>query len=346
MSILFIGSYTEMITPNFGGSGIGISTLELNDQTGELKLLHSTKTKNAGYLTISNGKQFLYTFTEVVQEKKPTVKAFRILKDYSLEFINEIHVNGSLPCHISYHNNAVFIACYGTGNILKYSTNSEGKLVQETHNFVHSGKSINIERQEAPHAHQVVIHPNNKHLFVPDLGIDSIKVYNLETNFSAKNGLDIPTNKGFGPRHIVFQKEGRIGYVISELTGKIGILKEENNIFKIKKYVNSLPKDFTKTPSASAIRIHPNNIFLYVANRTLDALTIFKIVDDDLELIDYQSTNGNTLREFNISPDGTWLIACLQDSNETIAYQINTDGKLLEKHRTNLIKSGVCVAFL
>jgi len=82
-----------------------------------------------------------------------------------------------------------------------------------------------------------------------------------------------------------------------------------------------------------------------VANRTIDAITIFKTVGDNLEHVDYQYTNGKTLREFTISPNGDWLIACLQDSNEIIVYRIELDGTLTEKYRTNEIASPVCAVF-
>jgi len=336
-----------MLAPNFGGYGIGISSLELNEKSGELRLLHQTKTRNPGYLAISDDKQFLYTFEEVIQEKKPTLKAYKILADYSLELINKVAIDVSLPCHISYLHNQIFIACYGTGNVLKFDANTQGEILAQTHNFKHFGNSINLERQEAPHAHQVEIHPNKRAFFVPDLGIDKVKYYSIKENeIIADETRDIHIELGFGPRHIVFNKSGNLGYLVNELNGKIAILKEEKEVFKVVKYINSLPESFKNTPSASAIRIHPNQQFLYVANRTIDAITIFKIIDDDLVLVDYQFTNGKTLREFNISANGKWLIACLQDSDETVVYQINTNGKLAEKHRTSVVESGICLVFL
>ena len=66
----------------------------------------------------------------------------------------------------------------------------------------------------------------------------------------------------------------------------------------------------------------------------------------NLELIDYQFTNGNELREFNITPDGKWLIACHQNSNDTVVYQIKADGTLNETYRTKCIKTPVCVTYL
>ncbi len=346
MSILFIGSYTEEIAPGFGGIGKGINTLELNEETGVLSRLHEIETLNPGYIVISDDKKFLYTFTEVIQEKKPKAKAYKILDNFSLEFINEVIINGSLPCHINYYKKSIFITCYGTGNLLSFAIGEHGELLKETANLRHYGNSINIKRQEAPHAHQVVINKKLNQFFVPDLGIDKIKVYDFKNDLQPYSKLDICVDKGFGPRHIVFNSDATVGYIISELTGKVGIVKNSDDGFKTLHNVASLPLDFKETPSASAIRIHPNNKYLYVANRNIDAISIFKIKNETLQLIAYTFTNGKTLREFNISKSGKWLIVSLQDSHETIVYKILSNGKLEEAFKTPAIKSGVCITFL
>jgi len=180
MSVIFIGSYTEMIMPNFGGNGEGISVLKLNETSGELQLLNTTKTTNPGYIALSENGQFLYTITEVFSQKKPFVKAYKIGPSYTLEFLNEQPIPGGLPCHIAYKNNAVLISCYETGNIMSYPIDDTGKLLNVSNHFTHNGSSINKERQEAPHPHQIVLNEKNNYVFVPDLGIDKIKVYELD----------------------------------------------------------------------------------------------------------------------------------------------------------------------
>ncbi len=343
MSIIFIGSYTEMLAPNFGGHGEGISTLKFNDITGELHVINTTSTTNPGYLALSENGHFLYAVKEVVLEKMPMIKAYRVHADHTLELINEQPIHGGLPCHIAYHNAAVFVTCYETGNLFKFPLDTTGKLLPFSHQYKHTGSSINAQRQEAPHPHQITIH-DDKHAYVPDLGIDKIKVYDLiEDDLKPNASLDIDIPAGSGPRHIVFKKN--TGYLINELSGTISILKKENQGFSFSKDVKSLPNAFTDLPSASAIRVHPNLPLLYAANRTLDAITIFTIVDDDLKLLGYEFTKGKTLREFNISPDGKWLIVCLQDSDEIIVYHIQPDGSLLEKHRTTEVASPVCLVF-
>lgn len=345
MSVFYIGSYTELITDDFGGKGQGIYTVKLNEETGVLTHSHTLKTLNPAYLVISDNKKFLYTITEVLEEKQPKVKAYKIKPDFSLEFINELDVIGSLPCHIAFNQKSVLVACYGSGNLLCFETNDQGELIKQTNNFIHKGFSINKERQEAPHAHQVMIHPKKGQVFVPDLGIDEVKVYTLE-NKTMQEFYEINIPEGEGPRHIVFNKKGDLGYLLNELTGDISILKEENNYFEFFKNVKSLPDSFNETPGASAVRLHPNKPYLYAANRTLDAITIFETINDDLQLIGFQYTHGKTLREFNVSPDGNWLIACLQDSDDTVVYKIQEDGTLQEISRSKSFLSPVCVTFL
>ncbi len=343
-SIFYIGCYTQMLAKDFGGKGDGIYTIGINNSNGKIAVLHKCPMTNPAYLALSDDNQYLYALTEVSINDNPKVKAFKIQKDYSLQLVNEQVIDGDLPCHITYTNGCLLIACYGSGNIILFPTKDTGEVLPSTQNFQHKGNSINLARQEGPHAHQTVIHPNKKDVFVPDLGIDSIKAYKLnDTTLSPLKNKDIAVEKGGGPRHMVFNKKGDLGYLMNELTGDISILKQKEDKFIFVKSVKSLPPSFKGMPSGSAIRIHPNGNYLYAGNRTLDAITIFKIHGDDLVLQSFQYTKGKTLREFNIISNGKWLVACLQDSDEVIVYKITSSGELLEQHRSYDITSAVCV---
>ena len=298
-------------------------------------------------MAISADNKFLYCNTEVIEEMNPTVQAYRIKDDFSLQFLNEQPISGGCPCHIALFENKVLVACYISGNMLEYPIDESGKLLKCVNNHEHSGSSINLERQEAPHAHHVAIHPNKKDVYVCDLGIDKVKSYKLEDDKLCSDSIkDINIIKGGGPRHLVFNKDGNLGYVINELTSAVSVLKIIGNKFEQIGSYSSLPDSYKDLPSASAIRIHPNGFFLYIANRNFDAITIFRIKGDSLELLDYQHTNGKEIREFNISPNGNWLIACHQNSNDTMVFKIKPDGRLMEVHRTKAIKTPVCVTFL
>ena len=343
----FVGSYTQNLTPEIMGFGDGISTVQLNNETGELKILHITSTVNPSYLTLSDDNIFLYCNTEVAKEDVPKVQAYKINKDFSLEFLNERPIAGGYPCHIENFNKSILVSCYETGNIIQFPIDAFGKVMPSAKNHQHYGSSINKNRQEGPHAHQIAVNPVNKQLYACDLGIDIIKAYFFdEAEFVADGKNDIPVTKGGGPRHLVFNNSGTLAYVINELSGNISILKKIDDKFVQISELSSLPLSYTNVPSASAIRIHPNQQFLYAANRTLDAITIFRIHGEALEVIDYHYTKGKEIREFNITPNGKWLIACHQNSHDTIVYLIKPDGKLTENYRTTEIKTPVCIKFL
>ncbi len=345
-STFFIGSYTQILTPDIIGVGDGIYTVQLNDTTGELSVLHTIKTVNPSYLVLSDDHKFLYCNTEVNAGGNPKVQAYKIKDDFSLEILNEQPIPGGYPCHIEKLDNIIFVACYETGNVLQFPLDTNGALLECAKNHQHTGSSINKERQEGPHAHQVAIHPNNKEIYVCDLGTDTIKAYHFQkSEFIADPKHDIAVSKGGGPRHMVFNRNGDLAYVLNELTGVVSILKDIGNKFEQIDTFNSLPPTYNGIPSSSAIRIHPNNTFLYASNRTLDAITVFKINREKLEILEYQLTKGTELREFNITKDGKWLIACHQNSHDTAVYLIKPDGKLIEKYRTKKIKSPVCVIF-
>ncbi|MBD0779871.1 lactonase family protein [Maribacter sp. ANRC-HE7] len=342
----FIGSYTEYPIPGFGGIGHGIYTVQLNTKTGELKVLSTEPTRNPSYLALSADYRYLYCITELDEKDTPHVRAYRVKEGFSLEFLNEQPIAGGYPCHLVVDQNNVLVVCYATGNVFQYPVDSQGKLLPKVNQYDHKGSSINKVRQEAPHAHQVSVHPNGEDIYVCDLGMDKVKAYRFEGNDLVPNpAKDCKISKGNGPRHMVYDAEGNFAYVISELTGTVSVLKSNEGVFKEVKTYPTLPKDYTGVPSASAIRMHPYGKYLYVANRKLEAITLFGIEKGNLELLAFQNTNGKELREFNITPDGQWLIACHQNSHDTIVYRIAKDGSLSEKYRTKEILSPVCVVF-
>ena len=74
----------------------------------------------------------------------------------------------------------LFVANYGNGTVASFALKQDGSIGQKTGFDQHTGKGPNAERQEGPHAHAVVISPDNRFLFVPDLGSDQIKIYRVD----------------------------------------------------------------------------------------------------------------------------------------------------------------------
>ena len=79
---------------------------------------------------------------------------------------------GAHPCHLTMDRQGKFIlvANYSGGNVAVLPILANGELGEAVDMVQHSGKSINMNRQEGPHAHSVNLSPDNRFAFVCDLG--------------------------------------------------------------------------------------------------------------------------------------------------------------------------------
>jgi len=346
MLTFFVGSYTKSINQETVSIGIGIYSLMLNTKTGEINVLSTENCCNPSYLKISENGKFLYCITEIGKLDGPEVIAYTVNEDFSLSILNKQTIKGGYPCHLDKLNSNILVACYETGNVIRFPLESSGKLKVSKENYYHRGSGIVKNRQQSPHPHQIAIQPITNNIYVCDLGIDFIKAYCLkDDSLYPVECKDFKMPDGSGPRHMVFNKNGDLAYALGELSGVVTVLKYKNGSFKFLYSYNSLPKESFGEPSSSAIRLHPNGSFLYTANRVLEAITIFKVFEDKLQLVGFHYTRGKELREFNISPNGEWLIACHQNSHDIVVFRIMENGTLIEISRTKKILSPVCVAF-
>ena len=83
-----------------------------------------------------------------------------------------------------------------------------------------TGSGPNKSRQEGPHAHETVFSADNRFLYVPDLGLDQIRIYHFDLATAKLTPSDPPhvhVEPGFGPRHIVFSPDDKFAYVVTEL---------------------------------------------------------------------------------------------------------------------------------
>ena len=97
-----------------------------------------------------------------------------------------------------------------------------------------------------------------------------------------------------------------------------------------------LPADCAVETIAACIKLHPNGQFLYASNRGHDSIASYRVQKDGtLSPIAIQKTNAKTPRDFNITPDGKFLLSGFQDSDELILYAIDpVTGQLAERART------------
>ncbi len=223
--------------------------------------------------------------------------------------------------------------CTGRTNVFPIA--ADGQVQPTSQTLEYEGHSVNEKRQDCSHPHMIDIDPTGKLVFVPDLGLDKLFIYDLNGETGTLSPHDPPfmvLPPGSGPRHFTFHPNGEWLYLLNELLATIQPYRYDAAAGTLTPLtlVPTLPDDFTAPNTAADIHITPDGQYLYSTNRGHDSLAMFKIeADGNLTLIGRESTRGNHPRFFNLDPTGTFLIIGNQHSHNVLTFRIDyATGKL------------------
>lgn len=242
--------------------------------------------------------------------------------------------NENTPCHISTFEDRLLASNYHQGLLDLYAL-EEGMVKKRLDQAAHEGSGPNEKRQKGPHVHFAMKNPHLPEVLVCDLGTDKVYRYEAKENLLKKGELLLP--KGSGPRHIAFSKKHPYLYVFTELTSEIFVYDFKDGDYHLKQVVKTLPEDFQGENTGAAIRLSPDERHLYVSNRGHDSISAFKVKENHLlEKIDTYLSEGEHPRDFNLSPDGCFLLVAHMISNDLSLFRIDKNtGEL------TLLKKGI-----
>ena len=351
---LIIGSYTN-------DTSDGIYVYKFNTLTGDNSFVSSVKTPNPSFLTVSPDHRFVYAVNENADSTRFTVTGHVASFSFDkvtgkLKFINRQESGGKHPCYITVDKTGKWVIAgnYSSGSLAVLPVRSNGEIDTAIQIIEHEGSGVVADRQEAPHVHATFLHPNNKVLYVPDLGIDKVMIYNFDAKKGKLKEFDPPfvmTEPGTGPRHIDIHPNGKFAYLVEELTGAVSAYKiEKDGYLSLIQNISALPRDFTGDVGSADIHVSPDGKFLYCSNRgESNTLGIFSIDQSTGELvwIDHQSTLGKTPRNFSFDPTGNFLLVANQNSNEIVIFKRDKQTGLLTDtgKRINVFKP-VCLKWI
>ena len=348
--LVFVGSYTQPIVLGTGelvpGSGDGVTVYRMDD-AGRLTRLFAAGKPNPTYLALSADKRFLYTVNELKEyheEASAAVSAYSIdPASGELTFLNRRMTGGADACCVSLSANDshLLVANFSGGSFAILPILPDGSLGTASCFLQHYGKSVNPARQAGPHVHQVSPDPLGKHVLVADLGTDEISVYGIDWNTGCVTPNAAPaikTTPGDGPRQFVFDRSGKFLYLVTELSNTVRAYAYDSETGKATflQTLSTLPNECVSDTIAACIKLDPNGAFLYASNRGHDSIASYRVhKDGTLTPLGIQKAGGKTPRDFNITPDGKFLLSGFQDSNELILFSIDPlNGQLSEIERT------------
>ena len=345
--IIYVGTYS------IRGSE-GIYVFEFDRKAATMQPIQSvSNAKSPSFLAVHPSGNYLYSVNEGAN-KRGGVSAYAIDRATGkLTFMNGQSSLGAGPCHVSVDQTGktAFVSNYGGGSLAVLPIKTDGTLGAATDSIQDVGSGPNVKRQEKPHVHSAILAPDNRFVYVSDLGTDKLHIYETDVKASKIKPALIPyatVKSGSGPRHFTFHPNGKYAYLVEELTSTVAVFSRDAKtgaLTLMTDNVKTLPADFTGENTSADIHIDPSGKFLYQSNRGANTLAVFAIGSDGrLTKVGDQPTEGKTPRNFLIDPKGDFIFVAHQDSdNITIFRRDQKTGKLTYTGQSVKVPAPVCV---
>ena len=374
---VYFGTYTGFTymnegLPAGGSHSKGIYVSRFHSATGEVSRPElATQIINPSFLAIHPNHRFLYAVIEDPLSLGPDfdhesfVSAFAIdPANGKLRLINTRPTGGTSTCYISIDKSGHYalLANFGSSSVSVLRINDDGSLGDETAFMKHVGHGKDPSFQSRAHPHSIDVSPDNRYAIVSDLGIDRVFIYKFDASTGKLSPHDPPsvaTEPGGGPRHFVFDSEGKYGYSLKEMSGIVTVLAwnpADGTLTKTQD-AKTLASDFIGSNDSAEIEIHPNGKFLYESNRRYrganwfgpDTIGVFAIDPGTgmLSEVEQVSPGGTMPRNFAIDPTGAYLFSANELSGTvTVLHVDRGTGRLTPTSTVLKIDVPVCIKFV
>ncbi|MEM9017109.1 MAG: beta-propeller fold lactonase family protein, partial [Verrucomicrobiota bacterium] len=190
---------------------------------------------------------------------------------------------------------------------------------------------------------------------VPDLGMDGIVIYEVDTQAPAikKHGFAESVSGG-GPRHMRFSTDGKFIYLLNELSLSVTTFSWDaasgtTEKLSVEPALSEEVKAAENFNSAAEILVHPSGRFVYSSNRGHDTVSVYGAdpATGNLDVVQVQPIRGAFPRNINLSPDAKWLLAAGADSNTIAVHAVDAETGKLTYQRGHIINvpSPICILF-
>ncbi len=322
--IFYVASASE-------GADGGIYVFKVNEKEAP-KQVGFVAMPRTNYIAFSPDRKYVYSTCSIGD--LGGVASFAVQKDGTLEPINTCEAGGASTCYVITDPSGKFLyaANYRSGNFAEFALEN-GKIVKRTQLIQHSGSGPNLPRQEAAHPHFTGLTPDGKYLCVIDLGIDAIKVYPLDPvkGLDASGVITNPVKPaGSGPRHLIFDRSGKIAYLLNELGNTVISNHYADGRFTPIETKTMLPPLVNVSTKAAAIRLSEDGKYLFATNRGFDTIAVYKLDGKGgMNLIDLVLSGGSSPRDINFLPGYKMFAATNEFSDNMVIFDYDAaTGKL------------------
>lgn len=327
----------------------GIYTVKIREDTAEMRVSSVAAAENSAYLCLSKDGKYLYAAIESEGYEGlhgGGIAAYRIAGGGELQFINKQPAYGSLPCFVDVDekNEFLYASVYGDGALMAYPLGEEGEILPYDRKLAHLPSAGKI-----PHVHCSKITPDGEYICAADCGIDAVAFYYAKGGRRYELAQALGTRDRSGPRHIVFRRN--LAYLICETNSYINVYQYKDTapgkLVQIQE-IKTLPEDYAGWSVTSALRFSRDGGLLFASNRGHNSIACYRVDSrtGKLALASIVPLPGSFPRDFNLTPDGRFLIVGLQHDDKLLAYEIDElAGTLKPTGQSCAIPSPCCILF-
>ena len=324
--VAYVSCYTH-------GNKDGIKIYDVDMKNGIFKEKSSIQDSNSSYITISHNEKHLYSITDF------GVEAYDIQPDGMLTVSSAASINGMRGCYLStdYEDKFLFVAGYHDGKITVLSINEDGSLGPIVDEVYHKGIGTIADRNFRPHVTCVKMTRDNKYLLAADLGVDHVKVYELDHVTGKLRMVDIIHSEQYsGPRHLKISKDGQYVYIIHEAKCYVDVYKyteKSPGVPEFEKIQNvlTLNEYHAGDSAASGIDISDDYKYITCSNAGDNSVSMFEINQKTgkLDKVFCLPISGSYPKDATLFPDNRHLVSLNHESNTMTFFKVNVKDKTL-----------------
>lgn len=340
---MIVGTYTD-------NGSYGLYSYRFDVKSGDASVLDSVAADNPSFAIYHRGT--VYAVNEI-NGPEAAVASYRFnRKNGSFRLTGSLTSAGADPCHLSTNGRYLLSSNYTGGTLAVFQLRRNGKIksVKGGPAAVTTGTTggPDLSRQDTPHIHCSVFSPDGKYVYASDFSADRILRFEVTSDGIDNDSEDqtaFQLDPDYGPRHLVFSPNGKYFYVIGELSGTVTAFRYKKGELTRIGVVDADPYDGR---GSADIHISPDGKFLYASNRLVnDGISVFAIKKDgSLEFVANQATRIHP-RNFNISPDGRFLLCACRDSDMIQVFSRDAKtGLLTDTGRNIAVRHPVCVEWV
>ncbi|MFJ6795372.1 lactonase family protein [Streptomyces sp. NPDC091268] len=339
----WIGSFTS-------GGGRGITTAAVDPATGALTPLTATDVlPDPSYLAHDPRTGVLYA----VSEGEPgAVGAFEATADGLRPLGPAVPVGGCGPTHLSLAGDRLLTANYTSGSISSLPLAGDGAPGGPAAVLAHRGSGPDVDRQQGPHAHQVLPDPSGRWVLATDLGTDSVRICAAHpATGSLRVHSETALRAGTGPRHLAFHPGGEVAYVLHELEPQLTVCGWNARSGRLEPLCE-VPLASASAPGGvraypSAVVASPDGRFAWAAVRGADAIATFTLADGARKprLTGTVPCGGAWPRDLAVDPSGRRLYAANEHSGDVTWFDVDPVTGEPRRAGSVAVPAATCVVF-